>query len=120
MALTRLSRRAAEALTLLLIFVSAYGAKVLHTHPDSYYAAIDACSDDSGSSIEDDCPICRFAFFPCLIARADVCSVFFVLCTFVSAVSSVSADRTVLRHFALRAPPSPACGAPAALLPLSL
>lgn len=107
MHILRLSRRAASALTLLLIFMSAFSAKALHTHPDSYYAAIGTSSaaSDTSSTLNDDCPICHFSFFPYMASRAEVCTVFFTFLTFSAATVTVCVHPTPIRHFALRAPP---------------
>lgn len=102
----RLSRRAASALTLLLIFLSAFGVKALHTHPDSYYAAIDnSPAAQTGSTLNDDCPICHFSFFPYLPTQTELCTVFFTFLTFAAQTGRVSFRLIPIRHFALRAPP---------------
>lgn len=56
-----------NALALLLILVTAHAGKVLHTHPDAYYRALEQTrSDQTRTTIVDDCPVCHFQFFSCL------------------------------------------------------
>lgn len=103
----RLSRQALKALTLLLIFMSAFGVKALHTHPDSYYAAIDASAEaQAGSAFSDNCPICHFSFSPYMVSQTEACAVFFTVLTFAALVGLVCPRIVPIRHFALRAPPA--------------
>lgn len=68
-----LSTKAHRALILLLIFVSAFSIKALHTHPDSYYEGMaQSAESNNSSSLFDDCPICNFSFFPYLLSQADI------------------------------------------------
>ena len=49
---------------LLLILLSAYAGKSLHTHPDEYYRYLTENDGDTTSpTLVDDCAICHFHFF---------------------------------------------------------
>ncbi len=101
-----LSSKALEALVLLLIFVSAYSIKALHTHPDSYYEGMTESSDSNDeSALFDNCPICNFSFFPYLIAQADIA--INPDCTTLELHPEVEydTDSSFIIHHYLRAPP---------------
>ena len=92
---------------MLLILLSAYAGKVLHTHPEAYYRNLFAASSDtSSSSLKDDCAICHFQFYSCLTASVwHLCSEFLLLTTFRPTEKSTP-DKTEVVHARLRAPPS--------------
>lgn len=53
-------------LTVLLV---AFTSKSLHTHSEAYYRSFAPSAGESPlSSLNDDCPICHFQFFPCIHA----------------------------------------------------
>ena len=107
MPVCRLSIRAASALTLLLIFASAFGVKALHTHSDSRYTAIGCSSDaQSNSALDDDCPICRFAFLPYIVSHTETCTVFLTAQTFAADAAAVRVRPAPIHRSALRAPPT--------------
>lgn len=54
-----------NALALLLILVTAHAGKVLHTHPDAYYRALEQTrSDQTRTTIVDDCRSAIFSSSP--------------------------------------------------------
>lgn len=56
--------RVFNAGALLLILLSAYAGKSLHTHPDEYYRYLtESDANTTSSALADDCAICHFHFF---------------------------------------------------------
>lgn len=92
-----------NALALLLILVTAHAGKVLHTHPDAYYRALEQTrSDQTRTTIVDDCPVCHFQFFSCLHTEP------VLLVTCLTLLGSAPAAPRRMRS--QDAPSSPPCG----------
>ena len=83
----------------------AYTGKALHTHADDYYDALRSTRSAASNGMSDDCPICHFNL---LFFITDSCQALFVgtvLLAVFFAVEPILRDKTVVRHFSLRAPP---------------
>lgn len=95
------------ACTLLLVLLTAYTAKSLHTHPAEYYASLlQTQHEDHTPDLLDDCPLCHFHFFTYTTSTEWILLSDFRLLTTIYQTEEHNVDLIDSRELSLRAPPA--------------
>ena len=98
--------RTLYAYALLLVMLSAYTAKSLHTHSPEYYASFQQTQhEDPSPDLTDDCPLCNFHFFSYTTTTEWLLISDFRLITPIYQPDIYAANLIPHRELSLRAPP---------------
>lgn len=94
------------AYAMLLVMLTAYTAKSLHTHSAEYYASFQQTQhEDPSPDLADDCPLCNFQFFSYTTTTEWILISDFRLLTTIYQPETYVVDLVSFGKLSLRAPP---------------